>query len=66
MNKLIKNHLERLFVTNDAATILKEMEVVHPAAKLVAMAAATQQNEVDCKLFSIIFFERPPKVMGQR
>eukprot|EP00294_Goniomonas_avonlea_P001277 CAMPEP_0114564122 /NCGR_PEP_ID=MMETSP0114-20121206/13518_1 /TAXON_ID=31324 /ORGANISM="Goniomonas sp, Strain m" /LENGTH=540 /DNA_ID=CAMNT_0001750101 /DNA_START=10 /DNA_END=1632 /DNA_ORIENTATION=- len=45
MNKLIKNHLEKLFVTNDAATILKEMEVVHPAAKLVALASKMQEQE---------------------
>jgi len=45
MNKLIKNHLEKIFVTNDAATILKEMEVVHPAAKLVGLAASMQENE---------------------
>jgi T-complex protein 1 subunit theta len=45
MNKLIKNHLEKLFVTNDAATIIKEMEVAHPAAKLVALAASRQETE---------------------
>ena len=27
MNKIVVNHLEKLFVTNDAATILKELEV---------------------------------------
>jgi chaperonin GroEL (HSP60 family) len=30
MNKLIKNQLEKIFVTNDAATILREMEVRLP------------------------------------
>jgi len=28
MNKMVINHLEKLFVTNDAATILKELEVL--------------------------------------
>jgi len=27
MDKMVVNHLEKLFVTNDAATILKELEV---------------------------------------
>lgn len=27
MNKMVINHLEKLFVTNDAATIVKELEV---------------------------------------
>lgn len=27
MNKMIVNHLDKLFVTNDAATIIKELEV---------------------------------------
>lgn len=27
MNKIIINHIEKLFVTNDAATIIKELEV---------------------------------------
>jgi len=39
MNKLIINHLEKLIVTADSATILKEMEVQHPAAKMLVLAA---------------------------
>ena len=27
MNKMVINHIEKLFVTNDAATILRELEV---------------------------------------
>ena len=46
MNKLIINTLEKMFVTSDAATILREMEVVHPAAKLLVMAAQQQESEV--------------------
>jgi len=46
MNKMVINHINKIFVTNDAATIVKEMEVVHPAAKLVAMAAKTQEEEI--------------------
>ena len=39
MNKMVINHLERLFVTSDAATIIKESDIHHPAAKMIAMAA---------------------------
>ena len=46
MNKMVVNHLGKLFLTNDAATIVKEMEVVHPAAKLVALAAHSQEEEI--------------------
>lgn len=45
LNKLIVNHLDKHFVTRDAAVILEEMDVVHPAAKLVVMAAKSQEQE---------------------
>jgi hypothetical protein len=47
MNKMIVNTLEKLFVTSDAATMLRELEVVHPAAKLLVMASHQQETEVD-------------------
>uniref|UniRef100_A0A6I8NXP3 T-complex protein 1 subunit theta n=1 Tax=Ornithorhynchus anatinus TaxID=9258 RepID=A0A6I8NXP3_ORNAN len=46
MNKMVINHLEKLFVTNDAATILRELEVQHPAAKMMVMASHMQEQEV--------------------
>ncbi|XP_066998690.1 T-complex protein 1 subunit theta [Anabrus simplex] len=46
MNKMVINHLEKLFVTNDAATIIKELEVEHPAAKLMIFAAQMQEEEI--------------------
>ncbi|KZV65352.1 T-complex protein 1 [Peniophora sp. CONT] len=45
-NKLVVNHLGRLFVTSDAATIIREIEVVHPAAKLLVMASQAQEQEM--------------------
>ena len=45
LNKLIVNHLDKHFVTRDAAVILEEMEVIHPAAQLVVMAAKAQEQE---------------------
>lgn len=46
MNKMIVNHLGKTFVTSDTATIIKELEVEHPAARLVVMAAQMQEVEV--------------------
>lgn len=40
------NHLEKIFVTSDCNTIVSELDVYHPAAKLVVMAAKSQQQEV--------------------
>ena len=45
MNKMVINHLEKLFVTSDAATIIKESDIHHPAAKMVAQATKMQENE---------------------
>ena len=45
MNKLIVNHLDKHFITRDAAVMLTEMEVMHPAAKLIVMAAKSQEQE---------------------
>lgn len=46
MNKMVVNHLGKLFVTSDAATIVRELDVIHPAAKMVVMASDTQEREV--------------------
>jgi len=45
MNKLVITHLEKIIVTSDAATIVKELEIVHPAAKMVSMASEAQDSE---------------------
>ncbi|XP_047332347.1 T-complex protein 1 subunit theta-like [Impatiens glandulifera] len=46
MNKMVINHLDKLFVTNDAATIVNELEVQHPAAKILVLAGKSQQEEI--------------------
>lgn len=46
MSKMVINHLERLFVTKDASTIMTELEVQHPAAKLLVLAAMAQEKEI--------------------
>lgn len=45
MNKLVVNHLEKIIVTSDCATIVKELEVAHPAAKILVMASEMQESE---------------------
>jgi len=45
MNKLIVNHIGRHFITSDTNTIVNELEVMHPAAKMVVMAAKSQDAE---------------------
>jgi len=46
MNKLVINHLDKILVTSDASAILEEMEVMHPAAKMLVMASKMQEKEV--------------------
>ena len=56
MNKIIVNHIDKLFVTNDAATIIREMEVQHPAAKMIVMASMQQEEEAgDGTNFVLLF-----------
>jgi len=45
MNKMVINHLEKLFITNDSATIVAELEVQHPAAKMLVLASNMQAAE---------------------
>lgn len=45
-NKLVINHLDKLFITNDAATIVSELEIQHPAAKILVLAGKAQQEEI--------------------
>ena len=53
MNKMVINHLEKLFVTNDAATVIRELEVQHPAAKMLVMATQMMEQEVCVCVFIV-------------
>ena len=44
--QMVINHLEKLFVTNDAATIIRELEVEHPAAKMMILGSQMMDQEV--------------------
>jgi archaeal chaperonin len=46
MDKMLVDSLGDVVVTNDGATILKEVDIQHPAAKMVAEVAKTQDDEV--------------------
>jgi hypothetical protein len=43
---MVINHIEKLFVTSDAATIVKELEIAHPAANMVVLATKQQEEEI--------------------
>ena len=51
MKKMVINHLEKLFVTSDAAVIMNELEVAHPAARMIVMASKQMELEVRCSSF---------------
>ncbi|AAB99002.1 thermosome (ths) [Methanocaldococcus jannaschii DSM 2661] len=46
MDKMLVDELGDIVVTNDGVTILKEMSVEHPAAKMLIEVAKTQEKEV--------------------
>ena len=46
MDKLLVDGLEDVTVTNDGVTILREMSVQHPTAKMMVEVAKTQDDEV--------------------
>ncbi len=46
MDKMLVDSLGDVVITNDGVTILKEMEVEHPAAKMIVEVAKTQDDEV--------------------
>ncbi|OKY78001.1 MAG: Chaperonin GroEL HSP60 family [Candidatus Methanohalarchaeum thermophilum] len=46
MDKMLVDSLGDVVITNDGVTILKEMDIDHPAAKMVVEVAKTQEDEV--------------------
>ena len=46
MDKMIVDSIGDIIVTNDGVTILEEMQIEHPAAKMLVEVAKTQENEV--------------------
>ncbi|KXB00044.1 thermosome subunit [candidate division MSBL1 archaeon SCGC-AAA261O19] len=46
MDKMVVDSLGDVTISNDGATILDEMEIEHPAAKMICEVAETQDDEV--------------------
>jgi len=46
MDKMLIDSMGDITITNDGATILKEMDIEHPAAKMMVEIAKTQDDEV--------------------
>jgi len=46
MDKMLVDASGNIVITNDGVTILEEMEIEHPAAKMMVDIARTQENEV--------------------
>ena len=46
MDKMLVDSLGDIVITNDGATILREMDIEHPAAKMVVEVSKTQDDEV--------------------
>ncbi|OYT56228.1 MAG: thermosome subunit [Candidatus Hecatellales archaeon ex4484_218] len=54
MDKMLVDSLGDVTVSNDGATILKEIDVEHPAAKMMVEAAKTQDNIVGDGTTSVV------------
>ena len=46
MDKMLVDSMGDVVITNDGATILKEIDVTHPAARMIIEVAKTQESEV--------------------
>jgi len=46
MDKMLVDNVGGITVTNDGVTILEEMEIEHPAAKMIVEVAKTQESEI--------------------
>ena len=56
MDKMIVDSLGDVIITNDGVTILEEMQIEHPAAKMIVEVAKTQEDEVgDGTTTAVIF-----------
>jgi len=56
MNKMVINHIDKLYVTADSGTIISQLELAHPAANVVKLAADMQAQEVgDGSNFVVMF-----------
>ena len=58
MDKMLVDSIGDIVITNDGVTILEEMEIEHPAAKMMVEIAKTQNEEVgDGTTTSVVMLE---------
>ena len=66
MDKMLVSELGDIVITNDGATILEEMNVEHPVAKILVEVAKTQDKEVgDGTTTAVIHRGRPAEECRQ-
>jgi T-complex protein 1 subunit theta len=46
MNKIIINHLDKTILTKDSGVMMRELDVNHPAARLMINSMRMQQEEM--------------------
>lgn len=56
MDKMLVDSAGEITITNDGATILREIELEHPSAKMIAEVAKTQEDEVGDGTTSAVVF----------
>ncbi|PIN89914.1 thermosome subunit [Candidatus Pacearchaeota archaeon CG10_big_fil_rev_8_21_14_0_10_34_76] len=71
MDKMLVDSTGDIIITNDGVTILNEMEIDHPAAKIIAEIAKTQENEVGDGTTTVAmlagkFLENAEKLLDKR
>ena len=71
LDKMLVDSLGDVTITNDGATILKEIDVQHPAAKMIVEISKTVDNEVgDGTTSSVVVRGRaswpPPRICSKR
>ena len=54
MDKMLVSPTNEIIVTNDGVTILSEMQIEHPAAKMIAEVAKTQESEIGDGTTSVV------------
>jgi len=54
MDKMLVSPTNDIVITNDGATILNEMQIEHPAAKMMVEVAKTQESEVGDGTTSVV------------
>ncbi len=56
MDKMLVDSMGDVVITNDGVTILEEMQIEHPAAKMIVEIAKTQEDEVGDGTTSAVVF----------